>query len=238
LPPSGSGERARRRRQRRRLTWRRHSLLLAIGVIVVVATLAAVRPWHGGSTRSASRPQTATPVHVAPLTSAAVLVQQDAQGAASSITLLVASPSGHGGHVVFVPPATMTEVPSFGLDAVGRGLALGGAPVFQVTLETLLGVPLPPVTIVKDAQLTSFVQGAGPLPVDVPGRVEQTDARGNVNVFWEQGPATVAPADVPRFLSAPAQGNDLARLARHQSFWTAWLARVGRDQGTLGAVPP
>src|SRR5438552_5779461 len=92
LPPSGSGERARRRRQRRRLTWRRHSLLLAIGVIVVVATLAAVRPWHGGSTRSASRPQAATPAHVGPLTSSAVLVQQDAQGAAASITVLVASP--------------------------------------------------------------------------------------------------------------------------------------------------
>src|SRR5438552_3637247 len=81
--------------------------------------------------------------------------------------------------------------------AVGRGLALGGAPLFQVTLENLVGVPLPGITIVKDAQLTSFVQAAGPLAVEVPDRVEQTDGRGNVNILWEQGPATVAPADVP-----------------------------------------
>ena len=41
----------------------------------------------------------------------------------------------------------------------------------------------------------AFVQPAGPSPVDVPARVEQTDARGNVNVLWPQGPATVTPAD-------------------------------------------
>jgi hypothetical protein len=132
----------------------------------------------------------------------------------------------------------MTEVPSFGLDAVGRALALGGTPLFQVTLENLLGVPLPAATVVNDAQLAEYVRAAGALQVDVPGRVEQTDARGNVNVLWPEGPATLAPADVPRFLSARAQGNDLARLARQQSFWTAWLGTVGGDPGLAGALPP
>jgi hypothetical protein len=93
------------------------------------------------------------------------------------------------------------------------------------------------VTIVKDPQLTSFVQPAGPLDVDVPDRVEQTDARGTVNVLWERGPATIAPTDVPRFLSAPSDGNDLARLARHQSFWTAWLARVAQKPDAAVGLP-
>ena len=206
--------------------------------MATAVTVLTVRPWHNGGPHPAARPSSGAPSHLAPLPSSAVLVDQDATGAASSITLLVASPTGRGGRVVFAPPATMTEVPSFGLDALGRALTLGGTPLFQVTLENLLGVPLPSPTIVKDPQLAAFVQAAGPLQVDVPDRVEQTDARGTVNILWSQGPATVAPVDVPRFLSTPAEGNDLARLARHQSFWTAWLAAVGRDPGTLAALPP
>src|SRR2546423_1890605 len=97
------------------------------------------------------------------------------------------------------PPATMTEIPSFGLDGVGKALGLAGPSLLQVTLESLLGVPLPPAVLGGDAQITGFVQAAGPLDVSVPTRVEQTDAGGNVNVLWDAGPSTLAPTDVPRF---------------------------------------
>src|SRR5205823_4379899 len=164
-------------------------------------------------------------------------VQQDAQGGAVSVTLLVANPSSGGGHVVFVPPGTMTEIPAFGLDGVGKALSLGGPSLLQVTLENLLGVPLRPAAVVGDAQLTGFAQAVGPLDVDVPTRVEQTDAAGNVNVLWNAGPGTLAPADVPRFLTARGEGNDLVRLARHQTFWTAWLAKVARDPSVAAGLP-
>jgi hypothetical protein len=107
-----------------------------------------------------------------------------------------------------------------------------------VTLENLLGVPLPSAVVVNDAQLTGYVQAAGPLEVDVPARVEQTGAGGAVNVLWEQGPTTVSPTDVPRFLSARGEGNDLGRLARHQTFWMAWLARVAKDPSVAASLPP
>jgi hypothetical protein len=132
----------------------------------------------------------------------------------------------------------MTEVPSFGLDAVGKSLGLGGPALLQVTLENLLGVRLPAAVVVGDAQLAGFVQPAGPLDVVLPTRVEQTDGRGAVTVLWSEGPATIAPGDVPRFLSTRGQGNDLARLARHQSFWTAWLARVAHDPALAAGLPP
>ena len=239
LPPSGTGLRARRRRQRRRYEWqRRGGLALLAAALVAFLVVIVARPWHHSGARSTAPRHSAPPARLGALPASAVLVQQDAQGGAASITLLVASSSGRGGRVVFVPPATMTEVPSFGLDALGRGLALGGPPLFQVTLENLLGVALPPATVVNDAQLAALVQPAAPLDVDVPDRVEQTDSHGSVSVLWEQGPAGIGAADVPRFLSAPGQGNDLARLARHQSFWTAWLTTVGRDPAKLGPAPP
>ena len=237
LPPSGTGIRARRRRRRRWDTWRRGArrIAVAVGVVALLALLIA-RPWQGGG--SGHAPQQAATGRQAPPGSSAVLVQQDAQGGAASITLLIAASSGGGGHVVFVPPATMTEVPSFGLDGVGKSLALGGPQLLQTTLDNLLGVVLPQAVIVNDAQLAAFVQPAGALDVDVPTRVEQTDSGGAVNVLWEEGPNTVAPADVPRFLSTKGEGNDLGRLARHQSFWTSWLARVAHDPTIASNVPP
>src|SRR5437764_12210580 len=236
LPPSGTGQRAHRRRQRRRHTRRRKVGLVALALAVLAAgALVVLHPWRTAETGSRHRSPAAT--RQAPLPSSAVLVQQGPQGAVS-ITLLVANPSSGGGHVVLVPPATMTELPSFGLDGVGKALGLGGPPLMQVTLENLLGVPLPPVVVAGDSQLAAFVEAAGPLDVDVPTRVEQTDARGAVSVLWNAGPGTVAPADVPRFLSVRGQGNDLARLARHQTFWTTWLARVAHDPGVVSGLPP
>ena len=237
LPPSGTGVRRHRRRRQRRDTRRRTLGLVLLAVAVVGAlVLAVARPWRSGSPSSKPHPAAASR-HV-PLPSSAVLVQQDPKGGAASITLLVGNPVSGGGHIVLVPPATMTELPSFGLDGVGKALGLGGPSLLQVTLENLLGVPLPSAVIVGDAQLTGFVQPAGPLNVDVPTQVEQADASGNGNVLWDQGPSTLAPTDVPRFLSVRGQGNDLARLARHQTFWTAWLAKVAHDQSVVNGLPP
>ena len=237
LPPSGTGVRRYRRRQQRRDTRRRTLGLVLLSVAVVAAAVLAVaHPWRGASPSAGRHPATAT--RQAPLPSSAVLVQQDAQGAAVSITLLVANPSTGGGHIVFVPPETMTEIPSFDLDGVGKALGLGGPPLLQVTLENLLGVPLPPAVIANDAQLTTFVQATGGLDVNAPTPVEQTDPSGNTNLLWNAGPDTLMPADMARFLSAKGDGNDLARLARHQTFWTAWLAKVARDPSVASALPP
>jgi hypothetical protein len=237
LPPAGTGVRRHRRRQQQRDTRRRTLGLVLLAVAVVaVLVLVVAHPWRSGAPSSKPHPPAASR-HV-PLPSSAVLVQQDAKGGAASITLLVANPASGGGHIVFVPPATMTELPSFGLDGVGKALGLGGPSLFQVTLENLLGVPLPPAAIVGDAQLTGFVQAAGPLDVDVPTQVLQTDASGNGSVLWDQGPSTLAPTDVPRFLSVRGQGNDLSRLARHQTLWTAWLAKVAHDPNAVSGLPP
>ncbi|MBV8559623.1 MAG: LCP family protein [Acidimicrobiia bacterium] len=238
LPPSGTGVRRHRRRQQRRDTRRRGAGLVlgGVGAVGAVALLLVVaHPWRGGA--PASGPPPAAASRSVPLPSSAVLVEPGPQGAAS-ITLLVANATSGGGHIVFVPPATMTEVPSYGLDGVGKALGEGGPSLFEVTLENLLGVPLPPAVVTSDAQLTGFVQPAGPLGVDVPTSVEQTDAAGNVNVLWDQGPTTLAPTDVPRFLTVRGQGNDLSRLARHQAFWTAWLGKVAHDPGVVDGLPP
>jgi hypothetical protein len=154
-----------------------------------------------------------------------------------TITLLAAGRGGRGGHVLLIPPGTMSELPSFGLDAIGRSLALGGTPLLQSALENLFGVKLDPVTVLRDPQLVALVRPAGALAVDLPARVESVDGAGRVSVLWDEGQVTLAPDDVPRFLAARGQGNDLTRLVRHQVFWTSWLARLHQVPAAIPAAP-
>ena len=203
--------------------------LLAAGLVE-----ATWRSHTGGRVSGAAAPATRA---VGPVPPTALLVQQDASGAAASITLLVAGPGGRGGHVLMIPPGTMTELPSFGLDGLGRSLALGGPPLLQNALENLVGVKLDPLTVLRDPQLAALVRPAGPLTVDLPARVESVDAAGRVSVLWDEGQATLAPDDVPRFLAVQGQGNDLARLVRHQVFWTSWLARLRQAPAAVPAAP-
>src|SRR4051812_1120057 len=161
LPAAGSGERALRRRERRRSLARRNGGIAVAALVALAVVLAVVvHPWSGGKETAKQAAPAALP---ATLPSSVVLVQQDTQRAAASITLLVGDPSGRGGRVVFIPPATMNEIPSYGLDSVGKALALGGPSLLQVTIENLVGVGLPPAVTVNDPTLAAAVQPAAPL---------------------------------------------------------------------------
>jgi hypothetical protein len=143
-----------------------------------------------------------------------------------------------------VPPGTMAELPSYGLDAVGHAFQLGGAPLLRAALENLLGVNLERIDVIDAAELSALAAPAGPLTVHVASQVEQIEPSGRVTVLWPAGDVALAPADVPRFFADRGQQNDLARLVRHHAFWTAWLTRVRDDpallprRAALGHVTP
>jgi hypothetical protein len=164
--------------------------------------------------------------------SPAVLAQRDANGAITAVSVF-APATGGGGHLIMVPPGTMTELPSYGLDAVGRSFQLGGGPLLRAALENLLGVNLERIDVIDDAALTALITPAGTLTVRVPEQVEQVEPSGLVTVLFPAGDNQLAPADAPRFLALRGQQNDLARLVRHHAFWTAWLARLRGDPALL-----
>jgi hypothetical protein len=167
--------------------------------------------------------------------SAAVLAQRDANGAITAVSVLAPSADG-GGHIIMVPPGTMTELPSYGLDAVGRSFELGGAPLLRAALENVLGVNLERIDVIDDATLTALVAPAGTLTVRVTEQVEQVEPSGLVTVLFPAGDNQVAPADAPRFLALRGQQNDLGRLVRHHAYWTAWLTRLHDDPAMIPKV--
>src|SRR5206468_826085 len=111
---------------------------------------------HGRSTATAPARTTPAAVH----TSTALLVHTAPDGSATSITLLAVGPKGRAGHLVFLPPGAMTEIPSFGLDALGKASAFGGPTLLRATVENLLGITVDSQVVVDDAGLTALVEPA------------------------------------------------------------------------------
>ena len=230
LPESRGTGRAHQRRRRRRQR-RIRNLKIGAGVLAVLAVLGlvfVVAPDDDGG-RGDDGPGPGPAAAVPPV----LVAQRDSAGRATSLTVF-APRAGGGGSLVLIPPGTMTEVVSLGLEPVSRSLELGGAERLDATVENLLGVALAETVVVDDAGLSALLEAVGPLSVTVPERVEEVVPGGRVQVLFEAGDVTVAPQDAPRFLSAKGRGTDLARLARHQAFLDSWLRAV-RDRP--GAAP-
>lgn len=230
---SRSGGRAKQRRRRRR---QRRIRNLGIGVTVALLVgLVGFLAGLGGDGKgdTAGAPTAPEVVAVPPV----LVAQRDAAGKATSLFVLSPAAAG-GGTIVLLPPGTMTEVVSLGLEPVSRSLELGGPTRLQATVENLLGVAMGGTAVLDDAGLAALLAPVGPLAVDVPQRVEQVDPTGRVQVLYEAGPVTVAPADVPRFLAVKGRSTDLARLARHQKFLEAWIAAVDERPDAAPTQPP
>lgn len=223
----------RRKRRRRQRNLRYTALLTVAGLLVLallgrfVSEVASNNDGSGGD-KGAAAP--APP-------SARLVVQRDGAGQAVSLFLLAPDHSGKGGSLVLLPPGAMAEVASLDLQPLGQVLSLGGAERLQATVQNLLGIPVASVHVLDAAALTALVAPAGPLTVKVPERVERVDERGTVHVLFQAGDVRVAPEEVPGLLAERGRGTDLGRLARHQAFWDAWLARLD-DPTALPDGPP
>jgi hypothetical protein len=120
---------------------------------------------------------------------------------------------------------------------VARALDAGGPARLLATVQNLLGAKVAHVVVVGGTQLAELVKPAGPLTVDVPNRVEQTLPNKRIQIVYEAGRAILPPGSVAQFLELKGDGNDLARLARQQAFWDAWLARLHKTPEAVPAGP-
>ena len=233
LPESTRGRtRAQQRRQRKRQQ-RQRKLIVAAAVFVVLGAVAAFLSRsatdddNGGDDQRSGTATAAPPV---------LLAQKDASGRGVTLMVLAPAPSG-GGTVVLIPPGTMAEIPSVGLEPLAVSLQQGDA-ILQATIENLLGAEMAATIVLDDGALANLLAPVGPLSVEVPQRVEEVDPGGRVQVVFDAGLVQVAPADAGRFLSVKGRATDLVRLARHQRFVEAWMAAVRNQPGLAPVEPP
>ena len=237
LPPTPDGTRAQKRREMRRQRRRRGFLALVVVVALVAGAALLLRDDGTGAGRDAGSVDapTATEVKVPPV----LLAERAPDGSASWLTEVVPAPDGTGGSLLLIPNGTMAEVPSLGLEPVAAALAAGGPERLLTATENLIGAPLGTVDVLDAGGLAQLLAPVGPLVVDIPERVEDVFPSGRVAVLYEAGRNRIEPTEVSRLLSATGNSTALARLARHQAFWEAWLTRIKQQpklapDGALG----
>jgi hypothetical protein len=223
--------RMRKRRQRRRMTMRGSAVLVVVLGIALIGRIAA-----GPSRNQGADGAGGTAAAVGP--PALLLVQRDDANRAVSLFVLAPAPNRKGGTLLLIPPGTMAEAASLGLQPLTGVLELGGPEALQTTVQNLLGAPVADVHMVDGAGFAAMVTPAAPLTVKIPERVERVDEAKNVHVVFAPGPTRIDPAEVPALLAEKGQGTDLSRLARHQAFWDAWLAEVKEREAALPPEPP
>jgi len=246
LPATGDGAR-RARRNRRRSSGRRRSIgfgVVVVGLVCLLVGLVGFGYRNLSSVGDDPAPIEATPTSVVPDEAVpppprALVIQQGTDGGIVGVTILVVAEGGEGGDLVFAPVGSMVEVPSFGLSPLRDAFALGGLPLLQQAVENLFGITFDEVAMLTPAELTSLVEPAGVLRVELPSAVEVVTPAGRVETVFAAGPVDIAPAAVPELLEQRGSGSDLDRLVRHQAFWRAWLAAVGggADVAEAGGAP-
>ena len=232
--PAGSGARAIRRRRKRQEQRQRRLVALAF-IVALGGSAVLIGAPHVGR-RMAGIESTPPAVAPAPVDPRVLLAHRHPDGSARSLTIF--SDGKDQSTIVMLPAGTMAEVPSLGLEPLGRALEVGGPTRLGSTVENLLGINLSEVVVVEDADLISMAAPVAPLSVEVAARVEQVGEDGTVDILYEPGRLSLTAEEIPAFLTAKGRDTDLAMLARHQSFWESLLSRLAEpDSPKLGGPP-
>jgi len=232
--PAGSGARAIRRRRKRQEQRQRRLVALAF-IVALAGSAVLIGAPHVGRRIAGiegARPAPA-PAAVDPKV---LLAHRHPDGSARSMTIF--SDGEDQSSIVMLPAGTMAEVPSLGLEPLGRALEVGGPTRLGSTVENLLGIDLSEVVVVDDADLVALATPVAPLSVEVAARVEQVADDGTVDILYEPGRLSLTAEEIPAFLTAKGRDTDLAMLARHQSFWDSLLGRLAEPGSPELGGPP
>lgn len=157
-------------------------------------------------------------------TPVAALVGVDGANALSWVTVLVlGGPGERGGAVLFVPPTTLADEAT----TLAGSWASGGQPALTASLGGLLAAGFTDVVVVAPERVAELVGPVSPLRIALPEDVGELEA----------GAAALDGPGAAQLLVERAGGeSDLARMARHELVWRAWLDAVAASPDP-GAVP-
>lgn len=165
-----------------------------------------------------------------------LLVQTDAEGTATGLTVMTLTGEGSGG-MIFIPMTTVLELPGVGSIPLDAAFERAGLDGLQKSVEGVLGVGMAEVAVVDPAGWADLVAPLGTLDVENPDDVRGTGPGGERTVLFPKGTITLTPDQVAPYLETVSPGeNGLNLLVRQQAFWDAWLRAVGTS--TDPAVVP
>ncbi len=140
-------------------------------------------------------------------------------GAADWITVLAVDREGTRPVTLFVPTSTLTEIPGFGFDSVGKALALGRLPLEEVAVENMLGITIDHTMIVSEQLISRLVDLAGGIEVDLPERLLAPSGANRLVPVFEKGKQRLDGSRAVRYLQFEGAGGELERAVRAQQVW-------------------
>jgi len=222
LLPNRIDPAARRDRGRRRSFKRRGAAAAAIGIPAGLVIALAAGRLGGGKPVATPRPvgngaegQQVTYLLVG-------MKAGDISGQADWLSVLAIDRDGRNPLTVFIPTGTLTQIPGFGYDAVGKAMALGRVPLQEITVENLLGVMIDHTLLVPDTLLSHLVDRAGGIDVTIPSALMAAQGTNRlVPVFQPGGHHLNGPAAMRYVEYQGPDENELARFERERTFWEA-----------------
>lgn len=247
-PPGGvSTPRVLTRRKRRHRAQRRRRILVVVPTLAVLvfATFVIGRAVRRADSDSAGPAVNSPPSGAAApaLTSTTLLLEHRTADGRSDLLVVVGADqtpnqTGAGSSVLLLPPATLAEVPSLGLQALAEVTVLAEPALLPTTIENLLGVGLDVTVSMDDAELVAALEPAAPITVTVPSEVQALGPNGEVII--PAGEQSLSAVDAASVLTATGDVGQLDDLITVQSVLTGWLTRLADPvvgQATLAVAP-
>ena len=168
-----------------------------------------------------------------------MLFGQTNADAVTSLTMISLAGGDSGGAVVFIPVDTQVNaLPSDSTTTTRPGarpktttlaaaFAAKGLPDLTQLAANVLGLSFDETVLLSDDSLAQFMNPVAPLTIDNPDKLVTVDSRGRSTVAFAAGRITLDAADIPHYLAMrnPKEA-DVARLARQQLVWQAWIDAV------------
>ncbi len=231
-PVPRSARRAALDRRRRRIR-----LAVLAGVTLVLVVGAALFRGVGTSPEPVPQP----PPQPAPAEDGQttfLLVRTEVPGGpARGITLFAAGVGDGPSGIVLIPAGLFAEVPGVGLDRLALAQQVGGAERTRSALENLLGLRIDAAGEVTDDELGALLDRAGPIEIDVPGRLVRRDPEGAAEVRFERGVQTPEGRRLSEFWSFRGVGEtDLEAFPREQQVLEGLLQVAAEDPAALDRI--
>jgi anionic cell wall polymer biosynthesis LytR-Cps2A-Psr (LCP) family protein len=222
---------ARRDRRRRRSLRRRLAGVATVGIPLIVI-LAVVISQVGGDAPSSVPRTLGNAAEGDQVTYLLVGTRaNDPSSQADWLTLLAINRNGTKPLTLFIPTATLTEIPGYGYDSVGKAMALGRVPLQEISVENLLGVQIDHTLMVPESLMSRLVDRAGGVEVTVRGSLLEPQGSNRLVPIFQPGRQRFDGAKAVKFLGYVGQDEDeLARFGRAQQLWEALYGRFPGDK--------
>ena len=154
----------------------------------------------------------------------------DVSGQADWLAVVAIDRSGLNPITLFIPTSTLTEIPGYGYDSIGKAMALGRVPLQEIAVENMLGIQIDHTLLLPDGTLSRVVDRSGGVEVNIKERL--LAPRGNnvlVPVFQPGRQRLDGPRAV-RYIEYQGQNEDeLARFGRAKAVWEGLYDRFAGD---------